>query len=118
MKQPFAAATLLVTLVVTPAGAVCTAAEPQAVDTAAAREAVKARFEGHPVIEAALWSSDRLFNVGVHYMGAAENSLAREICLVLAEHGLDRDTRVQVIDINTMGTDPQRWERVGEAACR
>lgn len=97
-------------------GTIAMAAEPA---DAAAREAARTLFEGpaYPFIEAARWTSARLFNVGVHYMGAAENALAREICGVLTAQGVGNSTRVRVLDINTMGPDPERWEVIGEARC-
>jgi len=117
-KPGFAVKPLIVLLVLLAglSGTVAMTAEP---DDAAAREAARTLLEGpaYPFIEAARWTSARLFIVGVHYMGSAENALAREICGVLTAQGVGTGTRVRVLDINTMGPDPERWEVIGEARC-
>ena len=83
------------------------------------REAIVAHFASgaEPRVEAATWSPRNVLNLGVHYMGADETALARQTCRLLADHGLARGMRVRVIDINTMGADPARWEVAGEAKC-
>ena len=94
------------------------AAEPLA--EADLREAVVAYFKGgdEPTVEAAVWTSEREFNVGVHYMGNPENSFARYVCSVLGKRGLGAGYNVNVIDINTMSQAREQWEVVGEAACK
>jgi len=86
-------------------------------DAATEREAVVEHYKGSAVIEGAQWSSARVLNLGVHYMGAREDALAAEACEELERRGLERGTRVRIIDINTMGADQKRWEIVGEARC-
>ena len=71
-----------------------------------------------PQIQQAAWTARNIFNVGVHYMGADESAVADEVCKVLASHGVAANTRVRVIDINSMGSDPKRWDVVGQASCR
>lgn len=85
-----------------------------------ARTAVSEFFNkgANPQIQQAAWSSRNVFNVGVHYMGADQSAIADEVCPVLAGHSLTGNIKVRVIDINSMGTDQQRWEVVGQASCR
>lgn len=103
-----------------PAMAAFGAAETAQDEMAAARAEVVAYFEGpnDPFIEKAVWSSPRLLNVGAHYMGSDESPLARDVCRVLRQHGVDVGTEVRVIDINTMGEDSSTWEIVGLTRCR
>jgi hypothetical protein len=102
-------------LAVTTASA--SAAEP--VPEVDAHDAVVAYFLGgdEPNVEAASWSSEKEFNVGVHYMGSQENSFARYVCSILGSRGLGAGAQVNVIDINTMGLEPKQWEVVGVAVC-
>lgn len=88
-------------------------------DSVKARETVLAHYRSgaDPVVEKAEWTANTIFNVGIHYMGATEDALADNICKVLATHGIARNTRVRVIDINSMGSDPKRWEVVGQSSC-
>lgn len=97
---------------------VITAAD--AVPGADTRAAVVAYFLGgdEPTVEAASWTAEKEFTVGVHYMGSSENSFARYVCSVLANRGLSAGTSVLVIDINSMNADPRQWEVVGEAVCK
>lgn len=83
------------------------------------RAAVEEYFNkgASPEIQQAVWSSRNLFNVGVHYMGADQSAIADDVCLVLAAKGVAGNIRVRVIDINTMGSDQERWEVVGQASC-
>lgn len=84
------------------------------------RAAVVDYFLGgnEPTVEAASWTSEKEFTVGVHYMGSPENSFARYVCSVLAKRGLNAGTSVVVVDINSMNADPKQWEVVGEAVCK
>jgi hypothetical protein len=111
-------ATLVVLALLPPASLPAEAAD--ATETEAARTAVADYFnEGaQPQIQQAAWSSRTIFNVGVHYMGADESAIADEVCPVLVSHGVAPNTKVRVIDINSMGSDPQRWKVVGQATCR
>ena len=94
------------------------AAEP--ISEADLREGVAAYFRGadEPTVEAASWISEKEFAVGVHYMGNAEDSLARYVCSILGRRGLKAGSTVIVVDINTMGQDAKKWEIIGEADCR
>ncbi|MES2624852.1 MAG: hypothetical protein V4628_06215 [Pseudomonadota bacterium] len=107
---------LAITLIVAAAG-ISAAEESSAADR---RAAVAAYFEGadEPTVEAAAWTSASEFNVGIHDMGATENSFARYVCSVLDKRGLPANTTVNVIDINTMGVDRKKWEVIGKADCR
>lgn len=89
-------------------------------DAALARSAIADYYNtgANPTIEQSRWTSNSVFNVGVHYMGSDDNDTADEVCKVLAERGIARNTKVRVIDINSMGSDPSRWEVVGQATCR
>jgi len=99
------------------------AAETTATDATAmeaARTTVAEYFNkgAQPQIQQAAWTARNIFNVGVHYMGADESAVADEVCKVLASHGVAANTKVRVIDINSMGSDPKRWDVVGQASCR
>lgn len=114
-RQMLAALTIAMALC---AASLAGAAEsPSSDDT---REAVVAYFLGgdEPTVEAASWTSDTEFAVGVHYMGSSENGFARYVCSILAKRGLAAGASVHVVDINTMGPDPKRWQVVGEAMCK
>lgn len=96
----------------------CLAAEPGG--EAGTRDALRQYFSGpdEPRVEKAAWTSDRIFNIGVHDMGASENELARHACRVFAQHGLAAGYRVRVIDINSMGNSERDWSLIGEARCQ
>ena len=99
------------------------AAETTATDATAmeaARTTVAEYFNkgAQPQIQQAAWTARNIFNVGVHYMGADESAVAVEVCKVLASHGVAANTKVRVIDINSMGSDQKRWDVVGQASCR
>jgi len=115
MRIPFSASVLLLSLLLQ---GIAFAAAPD--DPAAQRAALAAYLEGtgQALVEKAVWNSPRSLAVGIHYMGSEENGVADDICKVLQEHGLGGNTQVQVIDINTMGADPKRWEVIGGARCR
>ena len=84
------------------------------------RQAVATYFAGadEPTVEAAVWTSANEFNVGVHYMGSREDSFARYVCSILRKRGLGGGTSVNVIDINTMSLESEKWEVVGETVCK
>ena len=86
----------------------------------AARTTVAEYFNkgAQPQIQQAAWTARNIFNVGVHYMGADESAIADEVCKVLASQGVAANTKVRVIDINSMGSDQKRWDAVGQASCR
>jgi len=96
------------------------AAEPVLVDAALRRAELVSYFSGpdEPLVEKALWTSDQIFNIGIHDMGATEHNLARQACILLEQQGFGAAYRVRVIDINSMGDKEQDWEIIGEARCR
>ena len=94
-----------------------TATDATAMETARTTVAEYFNKGAQPQIQQAAWTARNIFNVGVHYMGADESAVADEVCKVLASHGVAANTRVRVIDINSMGSDPKRWDVVGQASC-
>jgi hypothetical protein len=96
------------------------AAEAVLADSAWRRAELASYFSGpaEPRVEKALWTSDKIFNIGIHDMGAAEHNLARQACTLLEQQGFGAAYRVRVIDINSMGDKEQDWEIIGEARCR
>jgi hypothetical protein len=114
MKQQRTQVTALMVLTLLPLFPM--AAEDAAI--AATHAAVIEYYNNHPVIEAAVWTDRNVFNVGIHFMGSSEDTMADDICKVLASHDLPRNVRVRVIDINSMGKDQRRWEVVGQSTCQ
>lgn len=94
-------------------------ADPTSTGLMEERAMLVSQFSGpaEPQVEKALWSSDRVFNIGIHDMGMAEHNRARGACAQLQQLGFGAGYRVRVIDINSMGDREQEWEIIGEASC-
>ena len=63
----------------------------------------------------ALWTSPKMFKVGVLNDGTSRDGYAQYVCQVVADAGL-KGVSVQVIDIQKL-VKSNKWEKLGEQFC-
>ena len=63
----------------------------------------------------ALWTSPKMFKVGVINDGTSRDGYAKYVCEVVTEAGL-KGVSVQIIDIQKL-VKSNKWEKLGEQFC-
>ena len=71
-----------------------------------------------PVAKDAIWTSNKIFKVGVINDGTSRDGYAQYVCLTLNDYGFKNENIwVQIIDINKLTKDG-KWIKIGEAHCK
>lgn len=81
--------------------------------------AVMSRFKGseEPTAKDAVWTSEKVFKVGVVDDGTRRDGYAAYICQVLYDYGFKgKEIWVQIVDIGKL-VQSGKWKKLGEAYC-
>lgn len=83
-----------------------------------AKNAVVEKFKTEPTAKDSVWTSDKVFKVGVIDDNTNRDGYANYVCEVLYDYGFKgKDITVKIIDVVKLVKN-NKWENIGSAQCK